>query len=170
MPQRAEKNVGRLLAAIGCLVGVWIPLSLARVVVHDVITYRSETDASTACFKAMFSGAINHMRTRSRVELVQSSDERFRPRARALGDGNYSVVLWYDCTTGPRADTRIPAICTMHCEGFDDWELVDVKIADEPLVVCHEPYSPTGRMNDLWIYSWFDRTLRTLAETMRSKR
>jgi hypothetical protein len=148
------------------MTGVWI----ARVVAHDVITYRSETDASTACFKAMFSGAVKHMRAWNRVELVQSSDKKYQPTARELRDGNYSVVLWYDCTAGPRADTRIPVVCTMHCEGFDDWELIDVKIDDEPLVVCHEQYSPTGLLNELWIYSWLDRTIGPLVRALRSTR
>jgi hypothetical protein len=160
-----EKNFRLLLAAFSCAVGLWI----ARVVAHDLLTYRSETDASTACFKAMFSCPINHTRERGHVELVQSSDERYRPKARALDDGNFSVALWYDFSSGPRAHMRLPVVCTMHCEGFDDWELIDVKIADEPPVVCHEQYSPTGIQNELWIYSWLDRTIRPLAEALRSK-
>jgi hypothetical protein len=170
MPQCVQKNVGRLLAVFACLVAAWIALSFVRVVAHDVVLYRSETDGSTACFKAMVSGAMNRMRVWNRVELVQSSDERFQPKASELGDGNYSVLLWYDCTAGPRAPARIPVRCTMHCGGVDDWELIDVKIADEPLVGCHESLSPTGMTNELWIYSWLDRTLRTLTERLRLTR
>ncbi len=150
---RIRTGIRWLLLGFGCLAGGWIEL----VVLHDVLVYRRETDASTACFKAMFSCALNHAQSLNRVELVQSSDQRFRPAAQELAPGLYSVQLWYDSSAGSRAGTRFPVRCTMRCEGLDDWELVDMKVADEPLVICHEPYSPTGAMNELWLYSWFVR-------------